>query len=453
MFAATLSSALGSFLGAPRILQAMGQDRLLKPLIFFGKGHGPNNEPRRATVLSMFIAIAIVWAGGLNAVARVISMFFLIAYGMINLSAFVEGRGGNPSFRPRFKLFGWPAGLAGSIGCAIAMLKIDETYALISMAIAGALYFSLRGRAESEWGDAKRGYIFSRTRKNLLLLEKSAADPKNWRPAMAVLTDDIERDRQMITCASWLESRRGILSVLEITDHPGSTRERLDVRRERVRLVRELLREKEIVGFSDAVVVPRAGESLDAVLQSYSIGSLRPNTLMVAIPPAAERKRREELVAMMKTLAAFDANVVLYKGGELRGPVRERIDLWWHGQQNGSLMALFAYLTTTHAGWNKVRTRLLRVVFSEDERQEAERNLRELTEAARMVMDVEVVLSTRSISELIIEHSSDADLVLLGLAEADLLDFQRFLDSRSELLELLPPTLFIRSNGQVDLLA
>ncbi|HUH01227.1 MAG TPA: hypothetical protein VML75_04480, partial [Kofleriaceae bacterium] len=49
VFAATLSSALGSFLGAPRILQAMGKDRLLKPLIYFGKGHGAADEPRRAT--------------------------------------------------------------------------------------------------------------------------------------------------------------------------------------------------------------------------------------------------------------------------------------------------------------------------------------------------------------------------------------------------------------------
>ena len=98
VFAATLSSALGSFLGAPRILQAMGQDKLLRPLEYFGVGHGPDNEPRRATVLSLALAIPIVWAGGLNAIAEVISMFFLIAYGMINLSAFVEGRSGNPSF-------------------------------------------------------------------------------------------------------------------------------------------------------------------------------------------------------------------------------------------------------------------------------------------------------------------------------------------------------------------
>ena len=75
VFAATLSSSLGSFLGAPRILQAMGQDRLMGVMVFFGKGSGATNEPRRATVLTFILAIGVIWAGDLNAVAEVISMF------------------------------------------------------------------------------------------------------------------------------------------------------------------------------------------------------------------------------------------------------------------------------------------------------------------------------------------------------------------------------------------
>ena len=107
VFSATLSSALGSFLGAPRILQAMGRDGLMKILMFFSKGAGPSDEPQRATILTFIIAMSIIWAGDLNAIAEIISMFFLIAYGTINLSAFVESKGGNPSFRPKFKFFHW----------------------------------------------------------------------------------------------------------------------------------------------------------------------------------------------------------------------------------------------------------------------------------------------------------------------------------------------------------
>ena len=358
VFAATLSSALGSFLGAPRILQAMGQDKLLEVLGYFGKGHGKNNEPRRATVLSLLIAVAIVWAGGLDAIAQVISMFFLIAYGMINLSAFVEGRSGNPSFRPRFKLFGWPAALIGTIGCVIAMIKIDESYAIVAMIIAAAVYFFLRGRAQSDWGDAKRGYIFARTRENLLLLEKSKPDPKNWRPAMVVITDDVVRERQLITVGSWIESGRGILSVLEITEHAGDVHERINVREERITQVRLSLADRNIVAFSDSVVVENAKQSFDTVLQSYSIGSLRPNTIMASIPPPDKTERRANLISMMRSIAAFNANVVLYKGAKRDSPKQKSIDLWWHGQLNGSLMSLFAYLTSIHPDWQKSKIRL-----------------------------------------------------------------------------------------------
>ena len=66
-----------------RVLQAMGKDRLLPPLEYFGLGHGPTEEPRRATVLTLAIALAIVWAGGLNAIAEIISMFFMVTYGAI----------------------------------------------------------------------------------------------------------------------------------------------------------------------------------------------------------------------------------------------------------------------------------------------------------------------------------------------------------------------------------
>ena len=45
--AATLSSALASFLGAPRILQSLAGDRVFPFLDAFAVGHGPMGNPRR----------------------------------------------------------------------------------------------------------------------------------------------------------------------------------------------------------------------------------------------------------------------------------------------------------------------------------------------------------------------------------------------------------------------
>ncbi len=50
VYAAALSSALGRFVGAPRVLQAISSDEIIPLLRPFAKGYGPNNEPRPALI-------------------------------------------------------------------------------------------------------------------------------------------------------------------------------------------------------------------------------------------------------------------------------------------------------------------------------------------------------------------------------------------------------------------
>ena len=90
VIAATLSSAMASFLGAPRIIQSLAADRIFSFLLFFAKGSGPNANPRRGVLLSAVIAYATVAFGELNLIASVVSMFFLISYGLLNYATFYE---------------------------------------------------------------------------------------------------------------------------------------------------------------------------------------------------------------------------------------------------------------------------------------------------------------------------------------------------------------------------
>ena len=63
VIAATLSSAMASFLGAPRILQSLASDRVFRPLTPFAKGHGPSENPRRGVLLSAGIALTTIALG------------------------------------------------------------------------------------------------------------------------------------------------------------------------------------------------------------------------------------------------------------------------------------------------------------------------------------------------------------------------------------------------------
>jgi amino acid transporter len=454
VFAATLSSAIGSLLGAPRILQAMGQDRLMKVMVFFGKGSGADNEPRRATVLTFVIAVGIIWAGDLNAVAEVISMFFLIAYGMINLSAFVESKGANPSFRPRFKLFHWTTALAGAVGCVVAMVKINETYALVAITISALLYFYLRKRdIKTSFGDAKRGYIFQRTRDNLLYLEQSPPHPKNWRPILVALTEDPESEPELVKTASWVESERGLLTIAQIMVTPElDVARRVALREDRISELSRQFAARRIVAFPEVVTATDPTEGLITFLQSYSIGGLRPNTLLVRLPDPLDAEARERFFGVMDVVTAFDKNLLVLKPGYVAPKKRRRvIDLWWRGEKNGSLMALIAYLVSLNRELGNCVIRIFRIVDDDTDPQEALRRLHELSTQARIQAQVNVIRSDEPARELIRSNSADhADVVLLGMSAANVSDLRSHVEQMDPLLAQLPTTLLVHSNGEAD---
>ena len=158
VFAATLSSALGSMMGAPRILQAFAKDNVFKSLRPFASGTGETNEPRRAVVLTFLISQgAIILVSDLNTIAPLITMFFMITYGLLNLATFYEAITKNPSYRPRFRFSHWVTSLAGTIGCLGVMFLIDWRWASVSIIGMTCLYFYISQKeVETRWGDLQR---------------------------------------------------------------------------------------------------------------------------------------------------------------------------------------------------------------------------------------------------------------------------------------------------------
>ena len=117
IFASTFSSALSAITGASRILQAVSRDELIPALRVFGKGSIGADEPRRAILCSWLIAQAALFIGKLNAIAPILSMFFLLTYAIINLTCYVLDISGTPNFRPGFKYFSWKTSIFGLLVC------------------------------------------------------------------------------------------------------------------------------------------------------------------------------------------------------------------------------------------------------------------------------------------------------------------------------------------------
>lgn len=62
-WAATLSTALTNLLSVPRLIQALGIDRIYPGLIYFSKGYGKAGEPYRGYVLTFFVSAAFLLIG------------------------------------------------------------------------------------------------------------------------------------------------------------------------------------------------------------------------------------------------------------------------------------------------------------------------------------------------------------------------------------------------------
>ncbi len=141
LLGATFSSGLSSMVGAPRILLALGQKNILPKSPFFAKV-GANGEPRNAIFFTMVVVVFSLLFRDLNAIAPLITMFFLITYAMINVVVLIEQSLDLPSYRPMLKV---PiiVPLLGTIGCFFVMFIINPIVSLVAIAIVVAFYAML----------------------------------------------------------------------------------------------------------------------------------------------------------------------------------------------------------------------------------------------------------------------------------------------------------------------
>lgn len=460
VFAATLSSAIGSFVGAPRVMQALARDGIFKQARPFAQGSGVGDEPRRALVLTLVVALVVLAvvggeAGGegLNTLASIVTMFFLASYGVTNWAAFVEAAGGNPSFRPRFRFFHRYLALAGAAGCVGTALLIDAPAAACAAAITTGVWFHVRRQKFSaSFGDARRGFAYTRVRNSLFRLAELPNDAKNWRPTALVLSGNPHGRLTLVTYALWLEAQRGVVTLVDLMVGDVHEPAMAQRRRENQAVLERFVREHRLPAFAESPVVPDFDQGLTILLQTHSVGPLKPN--LVVFGWCAVPERVSAYWGHLRCAADMGMSLVLFVDRGLPEPdPARRIDLWWRGRRNGSLMLILAHLLRQNPDWAGARVRVLRACATDAERQGALGELHALVDAGRIEAEVEVLVSARPFGEVLHEESRDATVVFLGF---DVVPVERTVGAHgalSALVEGLPTTLFISSSGAADLLA
>lgn len=442
VWGATLSSALGSILGAPRVLQALARDNILpKRLRWLGNGHGTTDEPRLGTLFTLGIVLAVVCIGDLDAIAPVLTMFFLTTYMVLNVAAGIEGFLQSPSFRPTFRI-PWYISLLGALGCIAIMFLINPAATVAAAMIVLIIYLWLERREiRTTWGDVRQGIWLSLVRAGLNNIADSA-DPKNWRPHLLVLSGAPTKRWHLIELATDFTHNRGLITVASIL--PNGARN-LKQQEQMRGTIRDYLEKRGIQAFVKLIEATDTSTGAQQLIDTYGIGPLMPNTVLLGDTETDDHEARTRYCQIIRKCHQAKRNIIILRNPPHQMPqFPQRIDVWWGGlQSNGGLMLILAYLLRTGMRWRSADIYLKLVVSNQAAAQAAQTNLNKLIDTLSIGAQSKILVADgRPFDSILRKSSATADLILMGLATPDE-NFTEYYTSLQRKTLGLPPTIFV----------
>ena len=460
VWAATLSSAIGSLLAAPRVVQALARDRVLPRAL--GRGYGRNDDPRLATLLAFSVAALGIALGDINAIAPVLTMFNLTTYALLNLSAALEEAMGNPSWRPTFRVPAWLA-FAGFLGCIAMMFMISPGWTFVALAFEAAVYWAMKRRAlRARWGDMRLGLLMSVARIAVCALARRPWDGRNWRPVLLVLSGASSRRRRLVEIAGAISRNKSLVTVASVVPEDAWSAERAETMRT---ALRDSLQRRGIE--AQVRIQPGADHwsGMRELVRAYGWGPLVPNTVLFGPATTAETEAPYGDFVRLVVSRGRNALVVCDNAESEDGagnasapiPPERTIDIWWRGRQgNAPFMLALASLLRRGDEWRGARLRVCHLLEDESRADEARAMLDGFLASARV--DAEAVVAARgdarSPVDRIREVSGGADLVLLGLRrpapDESPAAYGAYLRFYQERMSSLPLVLFALAAENVD---
>ena len=452
VWGATLSSAIGSMLGAPRILQALALDGIGPRIL--ATGSGDVNEPRIATVATLVIAECGILIGELDLVARVLTIFFLTTYGTLNLACGLE-RWSNPDFRPRLRV---PALLSfvGAALCFGTMFKLDTgatAAALVALALLFLLVKQRQLKLESDniWAGIWQSLVLS----GLYRLRNAGSQLRTWRPNVLLFGGHPERRPHLLQMAQWVVREHGLLTNFNLlaseTRHTRARgrREGTDPRRRLPGIEHYDDFELHSV-FHTTKRCRSVGEGVRLAVDWYGLVGMEPNAAMLGWPSHADQ--HEEYARLVAELIGRDLNILLLDVDPEVGFGRQRrLDVWWgHNQTNGGLMLMLAHFIQSNAGWARARVRVVTVVDDPKEIEGRRKALKGLLTAGRVRAEVLVMDGSKESKpalEVLRQRSKRADLVILGVDRPKTAKVEQWVLSQSQKTNSLPAVLRVSASA------
>lgn len=411
IWGATLSSALGGILGGPRILQAISHDKITPRI--FSKTYGKNNEPRNALILTFIISEVGILIGELDIIARLVTIFYIAAYGFINLAYTLENWA-STDFRPSFRLSKW-VGIIGFIACFAVMFKLD------TMAMAGAfvifigLYYIIRKKnLRLDLGDVWQSVRSSVIRSILNKMDRKELEERNWKPNIILFSGSVNVRKYLVDFGKYLAGTHGFLSIFELIENK-SAKVLFPKHEQSITLEENQL--------YDGIFMRRQAckdiyEGMEVIASTYGFSGVVPNTVLFGW--AGQSKNPLRFAKTIKTLSDLDLNILMLNYNQEKGFGKKNlIDIWCRGGgNNGSLVLSLVKFIWLSEGWRNAKVRLLIINPKNDEKDILLSDTDKVLETQRISAEVVIInnqIEQKPVHEIIKNKSNNSDLVFLGI--------------------------------------
>ena len=442
IWGATLSSALGSILAAPRILQSTAIDKITPRI--FAHGTGASKEPRNALLFTFLIAEAGILIGELDVIARIVTIFFITTYGFLNLSAAFESIT-SADFRPSFKAPPWVS-IIGSLACVLVMTQLDFLAMIAAVVILGGLFLLLKQRQlVLETGDTWSSVWATLVRTGLKRLNKSLIHARNWRPNIILFCGQDQARTHLVELASSITGRLGMYSAFEMVES-GDQR---------------LVRDKQhfaVFGKKDEFVIHQHKcrniyEGIDEISRIYGFSGIEPDTILMGW--SKKGKNKEQFLRLLRNFEESDFNTILMNyNSQKKFGEKKTIDVWWSGWGGNITFSIFLLRHLTSAvDWKDAHIRLLVVNNIPDRNEEINKTLKRIENQYRVSFEIKIInnnIDNLQKEEIISRESSDTDLTFIGIPDKQYKHIDQTYDEVTYLTQHLGTFLLVNSSSRFE---
>ena len=444
---ATFSSALASIIGSSRILFAMGEHKVL-PYSNFLSGQSKNGQPRNAMMVTGILIFLTLLLRNINAVAPLVTLFFLITYAMINIVVIIEQRLGLISYRPVFKIHKWVPWF-GLISSVFAMFIINPAVSLLSIMIVLVVYWYLsRQNLETPFEDVRSGLFVSFAEwaaKHTWGMKKM--QQRAWKANLMVPVRDVNGLKGTFEFLRNIAKPKGSIKLLGIA--PFSETNTLA---EELEAISASFRQKDVFSSSSVIHTEEFAKGINYGSQALQGAFFKPNIVFLNMQDHDDYEN--ELRPVMKESIRLEIGILLYLSHPtaLLGQ-RNTINVWISDRQsnwdlgwdigNLDLSLLVAYKLKMNWG---ARIRLLTVITDPKEESNAKAFLSSLINLARLPE----TLTEVHIGDFntIITKAPPADLNIFGMDENLKFEFVKEMSIKTQ-----STCLFVKDSGHESILA